>query len=299
MPNFLIIGAPKAGTSSLYYYLSQHPQIYMSPVKEPHFFTYENEIINFKGPGDKERLREAVTSLEDYQKLFQSVSGEIAIGEASTTYLSSVKAPQRIKSHLPEVKLIAILRNPVDAAYASFLHQVRDGDEILTDFALALQQEEKRIRQNWEGIWHYKTRGFYYAQLKRYFELFKREQIRIYCYEDLQENSLSVLKDIFSFLQVNPNFLPNINEKYNVSAMPKFSVLNKLMVKPNYLKSTVNLLLSKEIREIIATKIKNWNYGGCQKPQISSNIREKLKREYREDILNLQDLIQKDLSLWL
>ncbi len=299
MPNFLVIGAPKAGTSALYSYLQQHPQIFMSAVKEPHFFSFENEEIKAKGPGDIERLAGTVTRLEDYQKLFESVSDEIAIGEASTTYLSSDKAAGRIKYHLPQVKLIAILRNPVDAAYASFLHLRRDGDEPINDFALALQQEEERIAKKWEGIWNYKNRGFYYQQVKRYFDIFNREQIRIYRYEDFKSEPAKILQDIFAFLEVDQSFTPDMSEKYNVSAMPKNQALNRLLVKPNPFKSTINLILPQDFRSQIATKIKSWNLSQYQKPQMSPEIRQQLTWGYREDILQLQDLIEQDLSSWL
>lgn len=299
VPNFLIIGAPKAGTSSIYHYLKQHPEVYMSPVKEPHFFSFENEEINFQGPGDRERLQGTVTRWEDYLKLFASVGNEIAIGEASTTYLGNSKAPQRIKHYLPQVKLIAILRNPVDAAYASFLHLVRDGDETLPDFALALQQEPARISKNWEDIWHYKNRGFYYSQIKRYFDLFEREQIQVYRYEDWQNNPQNILTQIYQFIGVKTDFKPDMSVRHNVSGMPKNATLNRLLLKPNPLKSTFNFFTPKPLRNSMATYLKKWNFNGYQKPKLSIEIKQKLTQEYREEITKLQDLIEQDLSIWL
>lgn len=298
LPNFLMIGAPKAGTSAIYYYLKQHPHIYMSPVKEPHFFALENQPLNFQGPGDKQRFRDAVTRLEDYEKLFESVKSETAIGEASTTYLSSETAPDRIKHYIPDVKLIAILRNPVDAAYASFLHLVRDGDEPLTDFGLALEAEDNRVRQNWEGIWHYQRRGFYAEQLERYFQRFDRDRIKVYRYDDFKAKPNLVLQDLFQFLEVDPGFMPDMSAKYNVSAMPKNPLLNKVMVKPNPLKSAINLALPKNVRSAIATRVKQWNFQQ-KKPPLSPELRDRLHHNYREDILKLQDLIEQDLSEWL
>ena len=167
LPNFLIIGAAKAGTTSLYRYLEQHPEVYMSPVKEPKFFALGGERLDYRGPGDEARMRGAsVTSLEDYRELFRGVSTETAVGEASTLYLYSERAAARIKHHVPDVKLIAVLRNPVDRAYSDFLHLVRDGIEPLTDFPQALEAEESRIRSRWAPMWHYRRRGFYHPQLK-------------------------------------------------------------------------------------------------------------------------------------
>ena len=173
MPNFFIVGAQKAGTTSLYYYLKQHPQIYMSPRKEPHFF--EGMHWDFYRPG---RMALPVTDLADYQALFEGVTDEKAIGEASASYLYSPKAPTLIKRSIPYARLIAILRNPADRAYSNFLHCVRAGRESIVDFAEALRVEEGRIKGNWGPLWHYKQKGFYYAQVKRYLDTFGRDPVQ-------------------------------------------------------------------------------------------------------------------------
>ncbi|MFW6295650.1 MAG: sulfotransferase family protein [Halothece sp.] len=300
MPNFLIVGAPKSGTSSLYNYLNQHPQVAMSRVKEPHFFTFENKEIDFQGTGDLHRLRKVVTRLEDYEKLFEGVSNEVAIGEASTTYLESAYACDRIKHHIPEAKLIAILRNPVETAYASFLHLVRDGDETITDFGLALKEEEKRIQQNWGKLWHYKHRGFYYVQVKQYFDNFHPEQLKIYRYEDFKNDPNKVLKDIFQFLGVDDTFTADMSARYNVSGMPKNPLINRLILKSNPLKTAIKLVVPETSRRRLSQKIKDWNFNNFQrKPEMKLEVRQQLVEDYQEDILKLQDLIQQDLSNWL
>ncbi len=151
MPNFLIIGAAKAGTTALYSYLKQHPQIYMSPEKEPHFFAFEGEQPNFGGTAGKQEWlnRTVITDIETYRKQFQKVSREIAIGEASALYLYIPKAVERINHYIPDVKLITILRNPIERAYSAFLFQIRDELEPITDFAQALEEEKIRINKNW------------------------------------------------------------------------------------------------------------------------------------------------------
>ena len=165
MPNFLMVGAQKCGTPSLYYYLKQHPQIYMSPVKEAHFFDVEEgEKPDFRRASHSSR---PVSGIEDYRALFAGVKDETAIGEASPSYVYIPEAPRRIRSRLPDAKLIAILRDPADRAYSAFLHTSRSGREPLTDFAQALREEEDRIRNGWHPLYHYRERGFYHAQLKR------------------------------------------------------------------------------------------------------------------------------------
>ena len=202
LPNFLIIGAPKAGTTSLYYFLNQHPEIYMSPVKEPHFFSYENQIFKYNGPSDQQRCDNMfVTNLSQYHSLFDQVRDEKAIGEASSMYLYSDTAPQKIAKYLPEVKLILMLRHPVDRAYSSYLHLVRDNRETLS-FSEALESETNRLSQGWMPFWGYQKMSFYHDYIERYFQQFGRDRILIHIYDDLKHlinmtNNNNILRALF------------------------------------------------------------------------------------------------------
>ena len=296
MPNFLIIGAAKSGTTSLYHYLKQHPQIYMSPIKEPRFFAFDGMKVDFCGPRDENLNRGTITEIEAYRALFQAVSNELAIGEASPTYIYNSRAPGRIKHYIPNVKLIAILRNPAERAYSSFTGLIRDGREPLTDFAEALRQEETRASNNWSFFWHYKKRGFYYIQLKRYFDLFNREQIKIYLYEDFRDNSLGILKDIFRFLDVDDTFVPDVSLKHNVSGIPRNRAIHIFLAKPNSIKSILERIIPERLRWRMRLGLIHRN---LIKTPLRSDVRKHLVQDYREDILKLQDLIQRDLSRWL
>lgn len=295
LPNFLIIGAAKAGTSSLYYYLKQHPQIYMSSLKEPKFFAFEGEELDFQGPAKNNIKKFSVTTFEEYQQLFAGVTEEIAVGEASPIYFEHPKAAQRIKHYIPEAKMIAVLRHPAERAFSAFSHLVREGYETLS-FEEALQKEDERINQKWIPLFYYKQIGFYYSHLKRYFELFEREQIKIYLYEELAANSIDVIKDIFKFLNVDHDFVPDLTRK-NVSGNPKNRLFYDLFTKDNIVKSTFKPLFNNQIRrqiyDIVTTKTLN------PKPKLSSSTKSNLIEVYKEDILRLQDLIQRDLSAWL
>ena len=294
MPNFLILGAAKAGTTSLYYYLSQHPQIYMSPVKEPMFFALEGEKLNFQNPGRGINYN-AITELEAYLKLFQNVTTEVAIGEASPLYLYDRKAPQRIKHYIPDAKLIVLLRNPVERAYSAYTHQVREKYEPLS-FAEGLAEEKNSIRNNWDYLWHYCQAGYYYPQLKRYFDIFPLEQIRVYLYEDFQANSVNFVQNVYRFLGVDDTFIPDLT-KMNVSGIPKSRFLHHLVNRGNWVRKTLKIFLPQQLRSNVAQKIREWNLK--EKPQVSLEIKEQLGKQYEEDILKLQKLIQRDLSPWL
>lgn len=291
LPNFLVIGAQKSGTTALYNYLRQHPQVYMSPEKEPHFFTYEGGTPVFTGLG--RGWVNPITNIEEYKKLFQGVSQETAIGEVSPSYLYFEKARERIKYHIPGAKIIAVLRDPADRAYSNFLHSVRTGREPLEDFDRALDEEEARICDNWGPLWHYRRKGFYYEQLKGYYEAFGRDRIKVYLYEDLSADPVAVSQDIFRFLGVDDAFVPDTSGRYNVSGVPRNEALNVAFKKLNRITPVVRRYIPSKLGRYIKSKVL------VRPPQLPSESRRRLVADYREDILELQDLIGRDLSEWL
>lgn len=299
-PNFLVIGATKSGTTSLYNYLKQHPQIYLTPVKETNFFAFMDQRVNFRGPGDQNKInRTSVTDWEGYNAQFSAVNRESAIGEISPLYMYFPMTAQRIYDAAPAVKLIAILRNPVDRAYSNYLHLRRDGREPCAEFSDAIAQEKKRIEENWGPFWHYQALGFYGEQLGRYYQLFNKEQIRIYLYDEFVRDPRSVLKDIFHFFEVDESVRPNLEMQYNVSGIPKNPKLHQLLTKTNYFKQITKRLLPDRTRrnaQILLTRIRNRN---LMKPNLDQTIRQKLRDLYQEDILLTQKLIGKNLSYWL
>lgn len=174
MPNFFIIGAGSSGTTSLYHYLKQHPQVYMSPIKETNFFAYEERGVHVgKGGGSMDEGRFPIRSIEAYGALFEDVSNEKAVGEASPRYLYSSEACRRIHSYNAEAKLVAILRNPVERAYSSYCKHVRDGNERRT-FLQAINDEESGRKNQHLGFGqrHYVDFGLYHKYLKRYADFF-------------------------------------------------------------------------------------------------------------------------------
>lgn len=294
MPNFLIIGAAKSGTTSLYHYLKQHHQVYVSPIKETEFFAFEGDEVEFLGSGFKQSP--SITYIEDYLSLFEGVKNETAIGEASPVYLYNTKAIERIEHYIPDVKLIAILRNPVNRAYSQFLHNIRDGHEPIAEFDKALGAEESRIENNWLWGYHYIRAGFYYNQLEPYFKRFRRRQLRVYLYEDLRSRPLHLLRDLLGFLEVDDSFKPDVSMKHNVSGLPKSRFLHRFLTKPNWVKDRLKVVLPKDMRKRIKHKIRNRNLLKIQMPE---TIRCHLIQMYRDDISKLQGLIQRDLSQWL
>ncbi|MBE9116300.1 sulfotransferase [Lusitaniella coriacea LEGE 07157] len=299
LPTFLVIGAAKCGTTALYHYLKQHPQIHMSPVLEPKFFEFaDGKMTGFNGPGDRNANSHVTTDLESYSKLFEASENEIAQGESSPSYLYCEGVPERIKETIPDVKIIAILRHPVERAYSNYLHLYASGREPITDFEQALNAEQERMDKDWEYFWHYKRQGFYSKKLKKYFDIFDRDQIKVFLYEDYRANPQAVLKEIFEFINVDETFVPNFEQKHNVTSFAKSRTLVNLMTQPNPIKSIVKPLIPSGIRSKIFFSVKDKMMTN-KKPKLSQSAKEYLLDEYREDILNLQGLLQKDLSHWL
>jgi hypothetical protein len=299
MPNFLIIGAAKSGTSSLHFYLAQHPEIYMTPEKQTYFFAYEGTEPQFHGPGDQEEMRgHLITRLSDYQAQFAGVTTEKAIGEACSVYLYDPNAPIAIKRHIPHVKLIVILRDPAERAYSSFMQHMREGYETVSDFGQALKLEEERIRNHWRHLWHYRARGYYSEQIQRYLELFDRSQLRIYLFEDLKRDPQGLLKDIFRFLGVRDDFVPDTSEKHNATGIPRSRTMLRLIMRPNALKTLMKPVLPMRLRRTVKAFVTTSPWS-LRRPPMPAELRQDLVEGYREDIHKLQAMIGRDLSRWL
>lgn len=307
MPTFLVIGATKGGTTSLYHYLDQHPDIYMShPVKEPKFFAAEeNSVVRENGAKGWRLSSGHITELANYQALFQGSTRERARGEASPQYLYYPEVPQRIWQRLPEVELIAILRHPVERAYSAFLHQTRDGMETHLDFAAALVDEPKRIQEGWSPLYHYRAQGFYYEQLTRYYQLFAADKIHVYLYDDLKKDPLGLMRNIYKDVGVDANFSPSLEVQHNISGVPKNRALHRIhgFFKGSYrspLKEVGKRLLPQQFRGALRRRtVQGLEKHNLAKPSLEPAVREALQAAYREDIQKLQGLIDRDLSSWL
>jgi hypothetical protein len=300
-PNFLIIGAAKSGTTALWHYLKQHPQIYMSPRKHTRHFSFEVEDPGFRGPGPRDpSVPFAIVDNEAYHELFGDATNEPAIGEASHSYLYRPEAPQRIREYATHMKLIAILRHPTERAFSHYRQMVRDGRESITDFVLALEEEESRVRDYWWPDFHYVQAGLYYDQLGRYFDLFDRDQIRIYIYEDFSANPYRVLRDIFDFLDVDPTFTPRVAARYNASGLPKNKVVQAFLQNLRRARPIVKQVAPQALYQSLLRVGSELHNQNLTKAGLSAEVRRRVTDDYfREDIQKLQGLIDRDLSAWL
>ncbi|MEC4988491.1 MAG: sulfotransferase [Oscillatoria sp. PMC 1068.18] len=281
LPDFIIVGGSKCGTTSLHDYLSQHPQLYICPQKETFFFINEPNRSNHKRWG-------AITELEDYQGLFKDAPENSVIGEISTTYYSCPESARLIHEMLPNVKIIAILRDPANRAFSDYQMHVRDGNEE-PDLKGLISPHNQHVK-----------RGFYYSELLPFFEKFDRKQIKILLFEDLCKDPVIFLQDLFRFVGVDDSFVPNMSKKGREGGLPKNQAVNQLLTRKNPVRSfaagVLKIFLPVETRRKIREGLVKKN---IEKVKLSSEERKQLIEIYRSDILQLEKLIEKDLSAWL
>jgi hypothetical protein len=300
LPNFLVLGAAKAGTTSLHRYLKSHPGIYMSPIKEPRYFAFPETRPYFAGPGSKKLNREQliIWKIDDYRRLFEGRNSEPAAGEISPQYLYCECSPGAIRKLIPEAKLIAILRDPADRAYSHFCHSRRDGREPLSDFAAALAAEDKRIAAGWWFNFHYRNRGYYARQLKRYLKLFPREQILVLFYDDMVTNCPGLLRKICAFLGVDENHDFDTTEHHNVTyGVPRSVFWDRFLNSTGLAKRLIRTIMPADARLSAFHRLSALNL--APKPAFDPEVRRQLVSAFMPDILELEQLIGRDLSAWL
>lgn len=295
LPNFLIIGAAKAGTTTLYHHLRQHPDVYMSPNKEPRFFAFEGMQFDRDDPVH----RTTVTTLEEYRQLFDGVTHERAIGEASPSYLANAVAAERIQRYLPDVKLLAVLRNPVDRAHSHFLHAALHGYEpdaaAFDDLVLtAWRSSESEVRDR-----PFLRMGFYGRQLEPYLDRFPIERIRIDLFEDLHRDETAFAQSIYRFLGIDDAFQPEVGTRHAKTGVPTNPVLHRALRSTKQLAAWLRPILPESVRTALGGVRTDLMHKNLKKPTMSEDTRSRLVDIYERDVLLLQDLIERDLSSWL
>jgi hypothetical protein len=294
-PDFF--GAPRAGTTSLYYYLRAHPDIYMPALKEPHFFIERG----IKLLSETRKLRylppKIIEKQEDYLRLFSNAQDDQVAGEASVFYLSDEFAPVKIKEMNPRAKIIMLLREPVERAHSAYLLAAREGSESLPSFYDALQEDNKFMVKFSASASVYISPGLYYQHIKRYLEIFKGEQLCVYLYDDLVSDTGALVKGVCSFLGVSSHEteFSGLERRYNSYAEPRNNIL-KWLESSRCLQALAISMLPRGIRPLVHDRLVNRK---ASKPPLDPRARGFLKSIYHDDVLKLQELIRRDLSSWL
>jgi Sulfotransferase family len=312
LPNFFIVGAPKAGTTALYAYLDQHPQVYMSPLKEPSYFAFEMRPENFsarlrpridlemralanylQSDMREKRFGGLVSSWEDYLKLFRNVSDEIAIGEATACYLWSQTAPTNIAACIPHAKIVINLRNPVDRAFSQYLQMLTMGT-IRWSFRETIDANLHRQAQQFGEWWPLLEFGHYHEQVTRYLNEFPRSQIHISFYEDLEREPRGLMSDLFTFLGVDPDFSADVSSRHHEPQVPKLPGTAYFLKKWGLWPRLRNLT-PRSLRPHLRTLLLRSRASLA----MESADRAFLTDYYRDDVIKLANLLDRDLTAWL
>ncbi len=311
LPNFIVVGANKGGTTSIYHYLRQHPEVYLSPVKEPHFFSKDIDINLFKREFAQNKLQDIekyvngdmheeyhaafIRDETQYRKLFKNVKNEKAIGELSTSYLYSSVAANEIHKLIPDCKIIICLRNPIDRAYSHYRMNLWTGNSNEFDFHKALLDDFNHDPKVWGNAHLYTEIGMYYEQVKRYIDVFGKNNVKIIFTEDMKKNASAVIREVYEFIGVDPTFVADTSKQYNEVYTPKYKnltwFLNKTGIRP---------IMKKFSPRVVKNMIVKMLYKGkSDKGEIPVEAKTFLKEKLSGDIQQLSILLNKDLSNWL
>ncbi len=284
LPNFIISGFPKCGTTSLHYYLAEHPEIFMPKQKELHFFT--NKILSrqIAGKGDKLALKTHIRNFKEYSKFFSSEKNFKSVGETSPSYINYPELFNEIKNTLSNPKIIVLVRDPIKRAYSNYLHLVREGREQLS-FSEALAQEDKRKKQHFSDFWYYKFNSSYYEKLVKAKEIFP--EVLILTQEELMNNPEETVKKTYRFLEVNSEFTPTLlNKKYNPGGTYSNNIITRTIFKPSSTKNFIKKIISvkpwmKDILNSITRKYKT------NPKAINKETEQELKKIFRKEVKHL------------
>lgn len=287
LPNFFIVGAAKSGTTSMYRYLEQHPDVYMPSFKEPHWFA--------RVEPSSELIVHSVTSEAEYLGLFEGWDGERAIGEASPSYLWDVAAPGRIKQEVPDAKIIVLLREPVSRAFSHYLMDVREGMEA-RPFLRALQEDYAIHKKGW-GISHlYVELGMYCEQISRYLDRFGRESVLVLFFEEVfadPDSTFYALERTLNFLGVYPT-VPNgvdLQRRYNPHAVPR-GRFSRFMLRALAIRSMARRFLPERSKQLLREKVL---LRQAEKPEADPQAIEFLRHIYAHETACLESVLGREL----
>ena len=299
LPDFLIAGVPKAGTTALHAALSQHPGLYLSPIKEPKFFLTDGPPPTRGGPGDALTYREHVWERDRYEELFDAAPAGALRGEATPLYLYDADALARIRALIPEAKIIVIIRDPVERAHSNWTHLWSAGLEPEGDFLRACEEEAGRIAAGWASFWHYTSLGRYGEQLDRAFSLFPRDQVLVLRYRLLIDDPAATLDRICAFLGVQTGVLAEIPRE-NVTAHPERTLAHRAAALGMRASAAVGRLLPGTAATAATHRLERFlQRGNRERQPLSWEQRQALLPRFEDDVKLLATLLGEDFSDWL
>ena len=285
-PTFLVIGAARSGTTFLTRHLGRHPDIAITDPKEPHFLAYPGRRLDFGGPGDDETInRLAVTDADRWLALFDPRSPQRGEGSVSTLYRAET-AVEAIREHCPDVRLVAVLRDPTARAHSAWLYQTGRGFETL-DFDEALDAEPDRIASGWHHLWHYEAMGHYATQLEPFLEAFGADRLLVLDADDLRADPAGTLDRCFAHLGVASIPLGGLDVEVNQGGVPRHRTVARAMRwarRTEPVRRAVTTVVPAGVRERIRS-------ADLDRPVIDPDAAARLQAAYEQDRAALRRLL--------
>ncbi len=276
-PNLFLVGAVKAGTTSFYQYLNQVPGIFMSPRKEPLFFV--NDVFI-------EDTRNSIRDKKEYLKLYKNVGNEKIIGEASP-YLWYPESARRIYEVVPRARIIIILRNPIERAFSHHTMSLRDR-LAEGSFHEALMTQRSRIKKNNSDVPHFLKLSFYFDDVKRFIDIFGKDQVKIILFENFVKDEKKTLKQVLQFLDIKYDVGNLKIKKHHPSSTPRTPLTN-FIINNNFISKIVNRLLSDSLKLDLRDRIL---FKEISKSSIPDEDKKLLYQFYKEDVEKLQKILK-------
>lgn len=295
LPNFFVVGAGRSGTTSLHHYLAGHPDVHVCAEKSPNFFVAQDPLPEWEGAHVRRMAAQWVTDRAAYEALFASAAGAPAVGEVSPVYLQSLAAPRRIARACPGARIVAILRDPVDRAYAHFLGRRRDGLEPRADFARVVEEELSRPLPDEVAFGSYLGCGRYHHFLAPYFEHFPRERVRVLLFDDLAADAAAVARELFSFLGVDPQHVPDTEHRHGRTGEIRNPLVRFAWTRSVGVRTAMRPYLTARVRDVARPAVLH----DLERRPLDPALRARLADLFRDDVARLEDLIGRDLSHWL
>jgi hypothetical protein len=290
-PNFLVVGAAKCGTTSLHYWLGQHPEIFVSTQKGLHHFAAEWLAKNANGPGDRRHLKDMAITWEQYLAHFREAAPHQAVGDFSPSYFSWWPSREAIRARLGRPRIILSLRDPIHKAFSQYTHLIRDGRESLS-FWDALQAEPERKARGYGALWLYSESACYAEATERFLEYFGPADMRICLFEETIRDPQAALRGIFGFLGVDPDFRIASSEPRHKSGAPRSRLLAAAVNSPT-LRKIARKLLPGEFVAKLGTRATELNTGA--KPVLDERSRDFLLNKTRMDRQRLAGILGRSL----
>lgn len=302
-PDFVIAGSAKSGTTALHLMLDQHPDIYMSQVKETNYFVQAYEptrhFIGHRGDRVLEGKdgSDVIDMLEKYRTVFSGASDKQIVGEASPWYLINKAVPDRLRSYRDDVKVLIILRNPSDVAFANFLHQVRVGSE-----SLSLQQIDEVFNPTHYGrpdlhpFCHHLELPRYSEHLPEWLSTFDRSNLHIMVYEEFNSDRRRTLSKLLDFLQLRDDVNIDVNTRVNASGLPRSGILQDLLQGSVAFKKLIGLFVPTKRRRKIRGKLEAMNT--TRKIAMPVDVRMRFDKLFNADIDYVEQILGRKMTDW-